>query len=449
MLHIKKRTYVRLISFCCAALLILGGFTARAYAEADHQKYLLEVRYRHAFTEFVNSVGEIDSSLQKSLYASTPPMVASACADVYGKTTAALSALGDLPFSDYQLENLAAFITKAGDYSFALARNSFLESVYNDEQRENLRTLCEIASGLHRNLRNVEQELSDGVISVQELKEANKKIDEVGGEAPANLGESFAKIEAEFPEIPALVYDGPFSQSVLTRTPKWIEGAEEVSEDAALKTAREFMDLKNLESMGKREGNLPAWYFTDGDASVTVSVQGGKVLQSRNPRAVSNDVLSAEDAIASGTKFLEERGHGSMKESYYTKADNALIINYAFVQDGVICYPDLVKLTVALDDGSVIGFEGVGYVMNHIDARQIPAPAIDEASARAKISTDLKVLSHELAIIPSSGEQERFVHEFKCENSDGKHYIVCVNAETGNEEKILILLEDENGTLAI
>ena len=44
---------------------------------------------------------------------------------------------------------------------------------------------------------------------------------------------------------------------------------------------------------------------------------------------------------------------------------------------------------------------------------------------------------------------EVFCHECKCENGDGSLYIVYINAETGTEEKILILLESENGTLTI
>ena len=40
-------------------------------------------------------------------------------------------------------------------------------------------------------------------------------------------------------------------------------------------------------------------------------------------------------------------------------------------------------------------------------------------------------------------------HEFKCQTAEGKHILVYVNAQTGQEEKILILLEDESGTLVI
>jgi hypothetical protein len=59
----------------------------------------------------------------------------------------------------------------------------------------------------------------------------------------------------------------------------------------------------------------------------------------------------------------------------------------------------------------------------------------------------LEVLSHRLALIPTGGEYEVLCHEFQCRTDDGSHVIVYVNAATGNEEKILLLVEDETGTL--
>ena len=58
-------------------------------------------------------------------------------------------------------------------------------------------------------------------------------------------------------------------------------------------------------------------------------------------------------------------------------------------------------------------------------------------------------MSYSLAVIPTSGQNEVFCHEFKMKTGDGQHYIVYVNAETGYEENILILIEDENGTLTL
>ena len=52
-------------------------------------------------------------------------------------------------------------------------------------------------------------------------------------------------------------------------------------------------------------------------------------------------------------------------------------------------------------------------------------------------------------MIPTAGQHEVLCYEFVCTDSAGGRCIVYVNAETGEQQKILILLEDENGSLTI
>ena len=59
------------------------------------------------------------------------------------------------------------------------------------------------------------------------------------------------------------------------------------------------------------------------------------------------------------------------------------------------------------------------------------------------------VLAHQLALIPTEGEYEVLCHEFKCQAEDGSHVLIYVNAENGRQERILLLLEDENGSLVL
>ena len=61
----------------------------------------------------------------------------------------------------------------------------------------------------------------------------------------------------------------------------------------------------------------------------------------------------------------------------------------------------------------------------------------------------LTVLAHQLALIPTGGEYEVLCHEFKCQNASGGHVLVYVDAADGRQERILLLQEDENGTLGI
>ena len=54
-----------------------------------------------------------------------------------------------------------------------------------------------------------------------------------------------------------------------------------------------------------------------------------------------------------------------------------------------------------------------------------------------------------MAFIPTGGQNEVFCYEFLCSGEDDDKLLVYINASTGMEEHIYILLENENGVLAI
>ena len=137
-----------------------------------------------------------------------------------------------------------------------------------------------------------------------------------------------------------------------------------------------------------------------------------------------------------------------MKESYFTSYEAVVTINFAYQQEDVICYPDLIKVSVARDTGEIVGFDATGYLMCHV-LRELPDAALSPEDCKANISSDLTILSQELAVIRTTGEAEHLCYEIKCETPEQQHMIFYINSQTGEEEKILLLLEDENGTLTI
>lgn len=452
----RRKKIIIAASYLTALILVLIGFIVTNHVRAEDYKLRLTNTYQHAFSEVVNGVSEMESALQKSLYVSTAPMISVVCTEVYGKSQSAQMALGELPFTNYELEQVSGFISKVGDYVFSLSKNAAMGSVYSDEEYENLQKLTDVTAQLSNNLNQLLSQVNEGWLNVADL---NRAISEFGDEntsesKSALLGDSIQELESEFPEIPSLIYDGPFSEHILQMTPKFLEGKEEIDEAQAMEIAADFIgaDRSEIKSFGTREGNLPVFILSlsDGDTEVTVEVSrvGGVVVNVRNSRLVSERNVEAEEAVATATQYLADRGYESMKESYWIIEENIQTINFAYEQDGIVIYPDLIKVVVSLDDGQVIGFEGLGYVMSHTE-REIPAPSISEEEARQKVSAELNVLAHAMAIIPTDGKYEVFCHEFVCENAEGQHYILYVNAETGAETKLLVLLEDENGTLAM
>jgi germination protein YpeB len=452
---LSRRNAVLLFSYVGAAFLVLTGFLIQIRSETAGYRYQNELKYQHAFSELVSVVSEIDMSLQKSLYATSPSMVSSACTDVFGKALMAKMAMSELPFAKYRLEETSGFLTKVGDYSYCLSKNSSGGNGYTEEEYKNLITISQVASILSQNLLSLQADINDGKISMKELSSSSSKLGSMDDSViPESLGQSFSLIESEFPEVPTLIYDGPFSQHINLREPKALGNLDEIDNNAALKAAAEFTGLRPnvFKQDGDSDGSIPQYCFNadvdGGSLRVCVTKKGGKIFSMLNSRSVSTTDLSAQDAIKAAKTFLDERGYTSMKESYWTLNGKIITINFAYVQDGVICYPDLLKVSVALDNGRIVGFESRGYLMNHTK-RTIPAPAVTKEEALKKVADSLTVLSHDMAVIPTPGMNEVFCHEFKCESEDGRHYIIYVNAATGNEENILVLIEDENGTLAM
>ena len=99
-----------------------------------------------------------------------------------------------------------------------------------------------------------------------------------------------------------------------------------------------------------------------------------------------------------------------------------------------------------MDTGAITGFECHGWIMNHTQ-RSFATPSISTEEAGNKLSPHLQIVSQQMALIPTEGQYEVLCHEFKCRTEQDSHILVYINAVTGSEEQILLLLEDEHGTL--
>jgi len=443
-------------SYTAAIIIVLSGFVYKNFTQAEFYRRRVENTYQHAFSELVTSLEGLESAMQKGLYATSPAMVNAICTEIYGKSEAAVMALGELPFGSNELEHTAAFVSKIGDYAFSLSRNAALGKKYTDDDRKNLASLSESATALSKNLTGLYARLNDGAITMYNLKRSGEEASEDEDSlVPTSLSESFRKIEADFPEMPSLIYDGPFSAHISGMKPKLLEGKSYLSKKQAAEKAADFLGIseKKLTLSGTRNDEVPVYIFSADmgygiSRLIEITIQDGMVLNIVNSRHVRDAAMSDDDAAKIAEKYLKSHGYDSMTETYRYMADDAVTINYAYLQGDVICYPDLIKVRVAKDNGEIINFESLGYIMNHTE-RDFPEPAVSEENAEVNISDSLTVLSHSMAVIPTTGKNEKFCHEFKCKNEAGQHYIVYVNPETGDEESILILLESENGTLAM
>lgn len=234
---------------------------------------------------------------------------------------------------------------------------------------------------------------------------------------------------------------------------------EEIDENKAKQIAEEFIGkdkIKEINSNGISENaNIPSYDFviktenSDNESNLWISIskKGGHIVFMNYNRNVEVETISQEKANELGKEFLDSRGINNMKETYYTKQDGIVTINYAYIQDNVIMYPDLVKLKVALDNGEILGIETTGYLNSHTE-RKLEEVKISKEQAKESLNKELEILSEGLAVIPTEYQTEVLCYEFKGKVED-REFLVYINANTGKEEDILVILNTQNGILTM
>lgn len=445
--RLSRRGWVRIISYTAALIVALSASTAIGYTLAYRNRTTIEYGYQRALGELTEYIGNIDITLEKGQYATSPNQLEGLSAKLRQDAELAKMALAQLPNGGNELSGTYKFLSQVGSFCTALVNRVAEGGRITDEELAALEQLSGYASSLADALAQMESDLEGGQMVFGEVAKVANLYDD-GAAALPEISSGFRGMEEGFEDYPTLIYDGPFSDHLLEQEPKLLDGREEVSVEQALDTAVRLTGQSGLEANGEAAGQLPCYVFAGGTARATVTKQGGILSAYADYRTIQEAALSTEQALQRGREALAAFGYEGFTYTYFALNNGVMTINFACEEDGVVYYPDLIKLGVAMDNGDVVLFEATGYIVNH-SARSLPAPQFSAADAQAKLSRNLTPKGDgRLVLIPAENTREVLCYEFACTGKKGETVLVYVNVETGLEEQILILLEDETGTLA-
>jgi len=437
-----------LLALLLLAAAAVAGWQWRERAQAEAE---LSAQYQRAFYELLSQVENTEVLLAKSLVAASPGQQVIHLTDVWRQAFGAQANLNQLPLNDISLLRTSRFLTQVGDYAYALARRAARGEPVTEEEWQKLNDLKGQAALVVQQLQSIVSDSDSGPLTWREVQRlANRRL----GRGANRFRDGLERLELELTEFPTLIYDGPFSDHIERRDPRGLTGPV-VSADEAVVIARRFTGVGEDASArvtGEVEGPIPAYAVRverDGAGVIElhVSRQGGHVVWMLAERALGQPTVSLAEAVQRAQDFLADRGLDSVEPTWASSSEGRAVIPFVYVQDGVRIYPDLVKVTVALDDGGVIGYEALGFLMSHY-ARTLPAPELDEADARKRLHPALSAETGRLALIPLETLEEVLTWEFPA-HLDGDPYVVYINALTGTEEQILKLLPTGEGTLAL
>ncbi len=446
--------YVGVFMFAVFGLVVLIAMNfANVYGR---EKQTSTDSYNRAMYEVITSVNNVDTLVAKVRITMSNEYNIVTLSEITTEATTAKENLAELPVNQGAMGNVSKFFSQVIGYSQSLTKKLANGDKLTDEDYKNLDKINEVSNNLNATLREIYSSLTKGTLKWDEVeKVASKKLDE--DKNTLNLS-GLEKIKDSLEDYEGLIYDGAFSDHIESAQPKALTG-ENISVETATKKVRQCVqnatktEIEEVIYNGETKGRLEVYNFevklkgTENTIDIQITKKDGKLVLYMSDRNVETQKISIAQAKEIGDKYLQSLGLSNFDPTYYQTTDNMTTINYAATQDGVLLYPDLIKVKIAMDTGEVCSLECTGYIFNHTERTNL-IPALTEDEAKQNLSKDMKLEKTRLTVIPTASNTEVLTYEFKGKIEDNT-FLIYINANTGKEENVLILLETEGGLLTI
>ncbi len=441
----KRRNLVRIISYLTAVVVTLAVWGGMNMYQLATIKRDVQASRERALTQLGTYMDDIDINLQKCMYSSSSAMLSDVASKLWRSSASAKESLSEITDGNTEISGVYKFLSQVGEYTLSLNEKLASGEKLSKEETENLKKLKNYSEKLSRTINYLIEEEENGGLNFEEVKSTLQSE----GDEKLYLATELNDANQALEDYPTLIYDGPFSDHINNKKSSVVEQLEEVTQDKAQEKAANFLDVKkeDIYFLNKTDSNLSTFTFYNADTTISVTQKGGLVSYMLKSRYAGESKLDSDTAIKKATAFLNEKGYTKVKESYYATVDGVCTINFAYYEDGITYYTDLIKVSVALDNGEILGFDATGYIMNH-KVRKVPENVKYTLKSAEKIlKNDLKVLSHKKAFIPTDYETENYVYEYRCMADDSQEILVYIDPVKGEEKDILILLYTDGGVL--
>ena len=444
-MKIRKRNLVKVISFTLAIMISLGVWGVMSGVRLRRANASIRQSNERALIQLGTYLDDITLNLQKSMYVNGGDLLSQITSDLWRSSVSAKECLSEITGSDTQVSGIYKYLSQVGEYTLSLNRKLSSGQTLSTEEVENLNKLLQYSQTLSRTVNYLIEQEESGALDFEEIQSTLMEAESEN----LYLGTELNDAEQTLSDYPTLIYDGPFSDHITDKKSTLLESKKEISEEDALLKAAEFTgeSSENLKLLNYTEGNMPSYTFYSDKYTVSVTKKGGYVCYMFTSDFAGEISLTYNEAIQKATEFLESKGYVSVKESYYATNDGICTINFAYYSAGITYYTDLIKVSVALDDGRITAFDCTGYLMNYKE-RAVPENVkYSPEEARKLIRDTLTVISYKKAYIPTEWETEIYAYEYHCVDKNRQEVLIYIDPTTGEERDVLLLLYADGGIL--
>ncbi|PRX25263.1 spore germination protein [Orenia metallireducens] len=428
----------------------------------------LNNRYENAFQGLNHHIDALESELGTVMVAQAADNLSVNLSNIWRSAYSAQEDIGQLPLSDSSLDNTKSMLHRILQYTNHLDKK-VVDGGLSDKDKKMLNSFYKNVMVANKNLEGIHDKMLQKNFKWYDKKRVKMDSDadqQYSASPLAGLVEldKSLKLDEIQKELEAIFPDGgiELNDRDITLALTEVQG-KTVNQKQAIQTAKRFInnpeqykyniiDKEQLKVNGRTiETHLPAHSIQATNKNnknekvyIDVSKKGGQVISLLNSRATKGKKITEEQAEAKAAEFLKKNGYEHMEVVSSKPFNDIAMIVLAPVQKagqyGVIITPDSVSTEVAMDNGEVIGFNGIEYLLHHKDRPEsmlIPKFSMEEA--KKKISSNLNITHERLVIDTHGGGKEVLCYEFIGEIGDGQgdaNYRVHINAITGKEEVV-------------
>lgn len=414
---------------------LIGGYREKQLRQKLQNR--AEGQYQKAFHELTWHLDEITGQLAQNLISTSPEQKIMSLAALWRQAFAAQANIGGLPLALVPLSQTENFLNNV-----STAAAVFLSQVAEQDQAQEaervktIEVLYERARALAADLNQLgakilREELSWTAVEM-EAYAADEKLED------NTIVNGFRLLEKNMAEYPEINLASDFAQFV---PDKVIESEREISLPEAEKKAVEAWFLKGNNKEAKviyeGVGDVPTFGVEitspeDNDlVYVDVSKIDGTMIWGMQVKEITQSKLTLKEGEEIALRFLKVRDFPPFEVVKAQKEDHTGVYTLVPRQNKVLLYPDQVKIQVALDEGTVIGFEGTPYYLFH-KKRDFPEVQLQPQAIKELLNPRLKVELIQLALIIDASGKEVLTWEVRGSFAEEK-FAVFFDAQTGRE----------------
>lgn len=426
---------------------LVGALGFGAYQTRLKNQYLrtAENNYMSAFHKLKWTSENIEERMAKLMATNDPQLQENLLADLRVYSAQAVEHMSALPFTNMDIPRVTHFLNslrmQSDEKHDKLSQGSALDQ--NDWAA--LTELRGQSTYFEGELSNMLGLLSNNMIRWGPTVQATSPAQT--GNASTPITKSLLTMEEGLPVPPgeenALAPGGgPVPKPKMDLGPR-------VDSTTAIANIKKFVDLPlkgdpvqtGVYDQAEKAGGMSMYYFDATKENGTplnfgVSMFGGHIVYMIDGRPVDERRIDENQLVEKARQMLRKWGYTTAEHVSSATNDNTLVIDFAPRENGVSLQTELIRVSLAMDNGELVGFDARNYWTNHHD-RSLEKPKLSAAEAKQRISPRLSVTAEpQLALVADRRGRERLAWEVHGQLED-QRFRVFIDAADGHEIEVI------------